>query len=132
MFGASLDHLTEDQKKKYAVFVKEENLDHFPDEIKTCKFYLKEKIQFVIGWNFKIEVINQIRHLCCKVKIRRWSPKETKDKGKEETTSTSSAEKRRSKIEIQKELAKLYSELEEVEDNDDLLFLPNNRDMKNL
>jgi (p)ppGpp synthase/HD superfamily hydrolase len=65
-------------------------------------------------------------------KIRRWFPKETKEKEKEEIASTSSAEKRKSKIEIQKELAKLYAELEEVEDNEDLLFLPDNGDMENL
>jgi hypothetical protein len=49
-----------------------------------------------------------------------------------ETTSTSFAERRRSKAEIQKELAKLYSELEEVEDNEELLSLPDNGDMENL
>jgi hypothetical protein len=132
MFGAFVNHLTEDQKKKFAQFVKDEKLDHFSKEISIYKFYMKKKINFIIGWNFKIEVINQIRHLCREVKIRRSSPKETKDKGKEETTSTSLIEKRKSKFEIKKELAKLYAELEEVNDNEDLLFLPDNGDMENL
>jgi hypothetical protein len=90
---------------KYVVFIQEEKLHHFLVEIKNCIFCFREKINFIIGWTFRKDVIDMVIDL---YRIRRWSPNETREASKVETASTSFAERRRSKADIQKELAKLF------------------------